>query len=485
MDSLNNINLNGNKITKAGGITGGDASPSKVFYADGSIKSPLSNVVSGISIIYRDKWARVVKFGDSFHGTYIITIQYIYFNLVRNESFFVSFSIYTRRPTIIQLNSSQYNTVRNLKLRVLSPWKVPSAGNYLDIWFTDNDSVRFPNNPEAVNPEKRISVSILSLGYSTKTPQINTTFEEAEDLDESSPSLTYKGVDYGQNILTTDESHKSLMKAEMFVADEFKGDLTGTANKATGDGNGNNIASTYIKNLQIANKTLTATKGDGGTVDIGTIPTKYVLPIASSSELGGIKVGSNLSINSSTGVLSATNTTYSQGNSNTLGLTKLYTSTGSNTNGTMTQKAVTEELIPLTNLRRWVEKATSLQLHNLIFSKVQSTYWKDALHFIQRSTLEGTYELNLITLFSKLNSYTGSNMDYRKDREWTWTILYTGKNGSKFNIIGQNAYAAGHGIIAGDTAVLRFVYKTADDNNKAALICEASVGTWSCSCFVE
>lgn len=213
-------------------------------------------------------------------------------------------------------------------------------------------------------------------------------------------------------------------------------------------------------------------------------PLRYELPIASSSKLGGIKVGSNLSIDSD-GKLSAINTTYSQGDSNTLGLTRLYTSTGSNTNGTMTQKAVTEELIPLTNLRRWVEEATSLQLHNLIISKVQSTYWKDNLHFIQRSTLEGTYELNLITLLSKLNSYTGHNMDYRKDREWTWTILYAGKNFSKFNIIGQNVYAAGHGIIAGDTAVLRFVYKTADDNNKAALVCEATVGTWSCSCFVQ
>lgn len=211
---------------------------------------------------------------------------------------------------------------------------------------------------------------------------------------------------------------------------------------------------------------------------------QYELPIASSSKLGGIKVGSNLSINSSTGVLSATNTKYSQGNSNTLGLTRLYTSTGSNTNGTMTQKAVTEELIPLTNLRRWVEEATSLHLHNLIISKVQSSYWKDNLHFIQRSTLEGDYELNLITLFSSLNSYTGHNMDYRKDREWTWTILYAGKNLSTFNIIGQKVYAT-HGIVAGDAAVLRFVYKTADDNHQAALVCEATVGTWSCSCFVE
>lgn len=323
MDSLNDINLNGNKITKVGGITGGDASSSKVFYADGSIKSPLS---------------------------YELPIA----------------------------SSSKLGGIK--------------VGSNLSI---DSDG-----------------------------------------------KLNARDTTYGLAVASQDGGNDTGSAGLMSPADKYNLDKL---------------------------------------VDKG----QYVLPIASSSKLGGIKVGSNLSINSSTGVLSATNTTYSQGNSNTLGLTRLYTSKGSNTNGTMTQKAVTEELIPLTNLRRWVEEATSLQLHNLIYSKVQSSYWKDDLHFIQRSTLEGDYELNLITLLSSLNSYTDHNMDYRKDREWTWTILYAGKNVSKFNIIGQKVYATGNGIVAGDAAVLRFVYKTADDNHQAALVCEATVGTWSCSCFVE
>lgn len=46
----------------------------------------------------------------------------------------------------------------------------------------------------------------------------------------------------------------------------------------------------------------------------------YTLPIASSSTLGGIKVGTNLSINSSTGVLSATDTKYSKATSSADGL---------------------------------------------------------------------------------------------------------------------------------------------------------------------
>ena len=57
---------------------------------------------------------------------------------------------------------------------------------------------------------------------------------------------------------------------------------------------------------------VTSVNGQTGAVTL-TIPDAYTLPKATASTLGGIKVGTNLSINSSTGVLSATNTTYSAG----------------------------------------------------------------------------------------------------------------------------------------------------------------------------
>ena len=69
------------------------------------------------------------------------------------------------------------------------------------------------------------------------------------------------------------------------------------------------------------------------------------------SPTGGVtytlsKSGSNITLTGSDGSTqtvqdSDTNTTYSQGNETTLGLTKLYTSTGSNTDGAMTQAATT------------------------------------------------------------------------------------------------------------------------------------------------
>ena len=84
---------------------------------------------------------------------------------------------------------------------------------------------------------------------------------------------------------------------------------SGTAAKATADASGNNIASTYatkataITGLSASGKTVTYTKGDGSTGTITTQDTVYSLPTASSSTLGGVKVGSGLSISS--GVLSA------------------------------------------------------------------------------------------------------------------------------------------------------------------------------------
>ena len=48
----------------------------------------------------------------------------------------------------------------------------------------------------------------------------------------------------------------------------------------------------------------------------------YVLPKAAADTLGGVKVGSNLSINSD-GVLSATDTTYSAATTEALGLVKV------------------------------------------------------------------------------------------------------------------------------------------------------------------
>ena len=106
---------------------------------------------------------------------------------------------------------------------------------------------------------------------------------------------------------------------------EFVGKLTGnadTSTKATQDSACQQINTTYIKGLSVSGQTITYTKGDGTT---GTITTQD------------------------------TNTTYSTGTSSTSGLTKLYTTTGTATDGTMTQNAITTQLNNKTSVTivRW------------------------------------------------------------------------------------------------------------------------------------
>ena len=100
----------------------------------------------------------------------------------------------------------------------------------------------------------------------------------------------------------------------------------------------------YIKALSISGKTITYTKGNGTTGTLTTQDTTYTLPNATSSTLGGVKIGSNITVSSGTisltkdNVTSALgytpptkNTTYSTATSSTLGLVKIgYTQSGKN-----------------------------------------------------------------------------------------------------------------------------------------------------------
>lgn len=94
---------------------------------------------------------------------------------------------------------------------------------------------------------------------------------------------------------------------------------SGVAKKATADKNGNDITTTYstlantIKSLSISGKTITYTKGDSTTGTLTTQDTVYTLPNATSSTLGGVKIGSNISVSSGTISLSKSNVTSALG----------------------------------------------------------------------------------------------------------------------------------------------------------------------------
>ena len=113
-----------------------------------------------------------------------------------------------------------------------------------------------------------------------------------------------------------------------YLPSDAKAALAALADKATADASGNTITSTYatkaqaITGLSASGTTVTYTKGDGstGTITTQDTDTKYTLPTASSDTLGGIKVGSGLSISS--GVLSASGGTISASSLGTNGYVK-------------------------------------------------------------------------------------------------------------------------------------------------------------------
>ena len=94
---------------------------------------------------------------------------------------------------------------------------------------------------------------------------------------------------------------------------------SGIAKKATADKNGKDITTTYstlantIKSLSISGKTITYTKGDSTTGTLTTQDTVYTLPSATTSVLGGVKIGSNISVSSGTISLSKSNVTSALG----------------------------------------------------------------------------------------------------------------------------------------------------------------------------
>jgi len=117
------------------------------------------------------------------------------------------------------------------------------------------------------------------------------------------------------------------MSRELVVS----GNITTTGNiEVSGTVDGRNIAENIPLNLGSAGQVLTVNSG-GSAAEWGD-GSGYSLPTAASGTLGGIKVGTNLSIDGS-GVLSATdtNTTYSLATSSALGLVKVgFTESGKN-----------------------------------------------------------------------------------------------------------------------------------------------------------
>lgn len=149
---------------------------------------------------------------------------------------------------------------------------------------------------------------------------------------------------------------------------------SGSSTKATQDSAGQQINTTYIKGLSISGKTITYTRGDNttGTITTQDTDSHYTTGLKVCASATGtahatatngkmrINVLDNTTVRDSiiiqgtgatsvtsdaSGVITINSASYSTGTTSTAGLTKLYTSTGTSTDGTMTRKAITDALL--------------------------------------------------------------------------------------------------------------------------------------------
>ena len=200
-----------------------------------------------------------------------------------------------------------------------------------------------------------------------------------KNLSISGKNITVTHGDGTTSTLTTQDTTYSLPTGNASTIGGLKlSDSTSSTSSTTGGiaATPNAVKSAYdlanttknnsITGLSVSGKTITYTKGDGTTGTITTQDTTY--SEATTSTLGLVKIGSNITVSSGTISLTksnvttalgytppTTNTTYSTGTASTAGLTKLYTSTGSSTDGTMTRAAITSALSSAT-----VNKANAL-----------------------------------------------------------------------------------------------------------------------------
>lgn len=124
-----------------------------------------------------------------------------------------------------------------------------------------------------------------------------------------------------------------------------------SASSATYDTNGNAITS-YLKSAEYDGHILTIVDGTGLPTTIVTADTTYEEMTGATASVAGEEglvpapsAGDNTKYLDGSGNWSVpTNTTYSQGTDVNPGLTKIYTTTGNNTDGSMTQAAITSGL---------------------------------------------------------------------------------------------------------------------------------------------
>lgn len=149
---------------------------------------------------------------------------------------------------------------------------VATSGSYSDLSNKPTIPV-VPTNVSAFINDAGYLTQHQSLDDYAKKTDVNTALADKLGINDTAAAAIKDGA--GNTISTTYAS-----KADVSALLSTKLGVTSTAYAATRDGAGNNIVNTYAKKTDI--------------------PSAYTLPNATSSTLGGVKVGSNISVSDGT-----------------------------------------------------------------------------------------------------------------------------------------------------------------------------------------
>lgn len=193
-----------------------------------------------------------------------------------------------------------------------------------------------------------------------------------------------------------------------------------------------------------------------------TIP-EYNLPIASSSVLGGIKVGSELSINASTGVLSAANTKVTQAYSTTNSNYPLLFSATAGTSSTSSRGATTAIL----NNSIYANPSTgNLQVVKLNGVTVGSTpKFTDTLYNATTTTIGSASEGTAIKAYTSLTTGDSVSVSAGSAASLSYTARTVGSASNwSAGTAAKATYSTGVLIIQDGTAPSLTITSTACDD---------------------
>lgn len=232
----------------------------------------------------------------------------------------------TARTLTIGNTGKSVNGGGNVSWSLSEIGALPLTGGTLSGRLTANGRISAPTAGSSWISGMTVTNATIGISTQQKTDSyhpvlaVKTSGNHVANIGGLGDDFGFYGFKSGRTENATDWSFKinagtgAVSSTGNITAPTFVGALSGnasTATKATQDSSGQQINTTYIKGLSVSGKTITYTKGDGTT---GTITTQD------------------------------TNTTYSTGTASTSGLTKLYTGTGTATDGTMTQAAINTAL---------------------------------------------------------------------------------------------------------------------------------------------